>query len=149
MIAVPLATPNSGQTPCARLVFTTNAPTTLLRKSEAQMRQRRYVTAARVAELADTLTPREHAIVGTLDRVRLATTKQLERLHFAEGTPLANARQARRTLRKLVEAHVLSTLDRRVGGGNRGSSQAVYALDRAGQRLASAAGPAGGSRPPP
>lgn len=110
------------------------------------MSPRQYVTAARVEQLADRLTARDRAIIETLDRLRVATTSQLQRLHFTGGTPLANARQARRTLRRLVESDVLARLDRRVGGGTRGSSQAVYALSVAGQRLASACGPAGGSR---
>ncbi len=110
------------------------------------MSRRRRVTEARVAQLERLLSPREVALVETLDRLRLASTKQLERLHFAAGTELANARQARRTLARLVELRVLSRLDRRVGGAQPGSSDYPYALDVAGQRLASACGPAGGTR---
>ena len=104
------------------------------------------ITEAYVARLAERLGPRDLAVIETLDRVRVATGKQLERLHFAGGTPRANTRQAQRRLRHLVELRALAVLDRSVGGPAGGSAQAVYALDAAGQRLASAVGPAGGSR---
>ena len=105
-----------------------------------------YVTEQRVAALAASLTPREHAIIDTLDRLRVASTSQLRRLHFNESSPHSNARNVRRTLAKLVGKRVLSQLERRVGGQEGGSSEAVFALDAAGQRLASVCGPAGGTR---
>ena len=110
------------------------------------MSARVRVTEAYAAELAQTLTPREHAVVQTLDRLRLASVKQLERLHFADGTAQANARRARRTLARLTERRVVVLLERRVGGVRAGSRGSVYALDAAGQRLASACGPAGVTR---
>jgi len=107
---------------------------------------RQRVTEAYVGRLATRLSPRDLAVVATLDRVRVATGDQLKRLHFAEGTPRANARQAQRRLGQLVGLRVLAELDRRVGGSGGGSTQAVYALDSAGQRLGAACGPAGGLR---
>ena len=104
------------------------------------------ITEAYVARLAETLSQRDLAVIETLDRVRVATAKQLERLHFADGTPQANARQNQRRLRRLVEVRAVAVLERAVGGPQGGSAQAVYALDAAGQRLASACGPAGGTR---
>lgn len=105
------------------------------------------VTEARVNELAERLTPTEREVIETLDRVRLATAVQLERLHFVgEGSPSTVARRARRTLARLVERRVLARLERRVGGVRAGSAGFIYALDAAGQRLASACGPAGGMR---
>lgn len=110
------------------------------------MRVRQRVSEARVAQLSEQLSPRELALIETLDNVRLATALQLERIHFREGTPLANARQCRRTLKRLADLRVLARLDRRVGGVRAGSAGYIYALDVAGQRLASASGPAGGIR---
>ncbi|MFL5900132.1 MAG: replication-relaxation family protein [Solirubrobacterales bacterium] len=107
---------------------------------------RRRVTAAHVARLAETLSARELAVVATLDRVRVATAGQLRRLHFTAGTERANARQAQRRLRVLVERRVLAELDRQIGGTGGGSAQAIYALDVAGQRLGEMLGPAGGRR---
>ena len=111
------------------------------------MSPRASVTEALVAALEARLTPTEQAVVETLDRVRLATGAQLERLHFVgEGTSHTVARRARRTLTRLVGLRVLSRLNRRIGGVRAGSAGYVYALDVAGQRLASACGPAGGAR---
>jgi hypothetical protein len=96
--------------------------------------------------LAQTLTARDLSIVATLDRVRVASVKQLERIHFAGGRPQANARQVRHRLAHLTNARVVIRLERRVGGVRAGSAGTVYGLDVAGQRLASACGPAGGIR---
>lgn len=110
------------------------------------MSPRARVTEAYVAELAQELTPRELALVHDLDRLRLASAKQLERLHVTAESPQANATQARRTLARLTERRVVTRLERRVGGVRAGSRGSVYALDAAGQRLASVCGPAGGVR---
>jgi len=110
------------------------------------MSTRVRVTEAYVAELAHELTPRELALVQDLDRLRLASVKQLERLHFTAESPKSNARQAQRTLARLTELRVVVLLERQVGGVRAGSRGSVYALDVAGQRLASACGPAGGVR---
>lgn len=110
------------------------------------MTARTRVTEAYVARLAHELTTREKAVVESLDRLRLASVKQLERLHFGSGSERANARQARRTLQRLSGLRVVCLLDRRVGGVRAGSRGSVFALDVAGQRLASACGPAGGVR---
>lgn len=104
------------------------------------------VTSPYVERLAATLSKRDLAVVETLDRLRVATPSQLQRLHFASGTKAAGARQTWRRLRALTDLRVVTVLERRIGGGPRGSSQAVLALDTAGQRLASASGPAGGRR---
>lgn len=107
---------------------------------------RRRVTNAYVERLTVELPERDLALVESLDRLRVATAEQLRRLHFTDGTAAANARQVWRRLRALTELRVVTVLERRIGGGRGGSSQAVYALDTAGQRLASACGPAGGRR---
>ena len=104
------------------------------------------VTAARVEKLDAQLSARDRAVIETLDLLRVCCTRQIERLHFIRGTDLANARMCRKTLKRLVSLGVISRLERRVGGVRAGSSGFVYALDTAGQRLASASGPAGGRR---
>lgn len=110
------------------------------------MTPRARITEARVAQLQELLAPRDLAVVETLDNVRLAAATQLERLHFTDGTELANARQCRRALARLTSLRVLSRLHRPIGGVRAGSAGYVYTLDVAGQRLASASGPAGGIR---
>lgn len=105
---------------------------------------RRYATKQRIALLERTLTPREKAIIDTLDRLRVATTEQLRRICFADLTPRSAARQAPAILRSLVARQVVVKLERQVGGVRAGSKAAVWSLDTAGQRLASSCGPAGG-----
>lgn len=112
------------------------------------MTPRRYITKARLAVLEQSLTPRERAIIDTLDRLRVATTEQLRRLHFADLTPRSAARQAPRTLASLTERRIACKLERQLGGVRAGSRAAVWSLDVAGQRLApSSCGPAGGYHP--
>lgn len=105
-----------------------------------------HITAERAEQIAGRLTPREHEVVQTLDRLRVASSFQLQRLHVWEGTPASNVRQARRLLAHLTELRVVARLERRVGGATSGSDGYVYGLDVAGQRIASACGPAGGLR---
>jgi hypothetical protein len=107
----------------------------------------RYVTGRRLAQLERSLSTRDRAIVCTLDTLRVATTEQLKRLHFADLTELSAARQAPRVLRRLAAERVVCCLERRLGGVRAGSAAAVWALDTAGQKLASACGPAGGPEP--
>jgi hypothetical protein len=108
------------------------------------MRRQPYVTAKRLAALERTLGPRERAVIDTLDRLRVATTEQLRRLHFADLTPRSAARQAPKTLARLAEQRITCKLGRQLGGARAGSRAAVWSLDTAGQRLASVCGPAGG-----
>jgi hypothetical protein len=105
---------------------------------------RRYATRKRIAHLERTLTPRERAIIDTLDRLRVATTEQLRRIHFADLTARSAARQAPALLASLASRQVVVKLERQVGGVRAGSKAAVWSLDTAGQRLASSCGPAGG-----
>lgn len=108
---------------------------------------RRYVTAKRLAHLEETLAPREKAIISTLDRLRVATTEQLRRIHFHDLTPRSAARQTPALLASLAARQVVVRLERQVGGVRAGSRAAVWSLDVAGQKLASACGPAGGRKP--
>ncbi|MGC1165827.1 MAG: replication-relaxation family protein [Solirubrobacterales bacterium] len=107
---------------------------------------RPYLTAGRLADLERTLAPRERAIIETLDRLRVATTDHLKRLHFADLTPHSASREAPRLLARLAERRIVLKLERQLGGIRAGSRAAVWSLDLAGQRLASVCGPAGGRR---
>lgn len=104
------------------------------------------VTAVRVAKLDEQLGSRDRAVIDSLDLLRVCSVRQLERLHFVDGTDLANARACRKALERLATLGVITRLERRVGGVRAGSAGFVYALDTAGQRLASGSGPAGGRR---
>jgi hypothetical protein len=93
------------------------------------------VRSARVIALAETLSEREWLVMETINRLRLATGLQLERLHFADLHGKSRSVVRWRVLKRLVDGKVLMPLARRVGGGLRGSGQLAYALDTAGERL--------------
>lgn len=95
----------------------------------------RRVRSALVVALAETLTERDWLILETVNRLRLATGLQLERLHFADLTGKSKSVVRWRVLKRLVDAQALMPLARRVGGSLRGSAQLTYALDVAGERL--------------
>jgi hypothetical protein len=110
-----------------------------IRKGTSMMRPgigRQRVRWAYVEALAERLTDRDWQIIATLDRVRLATGLQLERLHFNDLGTRSRSVMRWRVLKRLVDARVLLPLDRRVGTARRGSSKLVYVLDSAGSRLA-------------
>lgn len=110
------------------------------------MTPRPRLTAGRLAALVEHLSERDLSIVITLARVRMASARQLERLHFDGPNPVTAARRCRRTLERLVSVGLLARLERRIGGERAGSAGFVYALGLAGQRLAGGVGPAGRGR---
>jgi hypothetical protein len=86
--------------------------------------------------LADRLTQRDRAIVASVERFRLLSTRQVQRLHFAEhATAPAAARAANRTLQRLRDLGLIAALQRRIGGVRRGSASYVWQLAAAGERL--------------
>ena len=96
----------------------------------------RRVRVSYVEQLMDRLSARDWAILGTLHRVRLATSLQLERLHFSDlTTPASRNRVRRRVLKRLAEARVLATLEQQIGTAQQGSERLSYLLDSAGRRL--------------
>ena len=97
---------------------------------------RTYSTALRLDEFGLALSPRDWAILNTLADYRLASGHQLKRWHFpAHVTPEAQARAARRALRRLADLGLLDYLERRVGGVRAGSSGLAWHLSRTGWRL--------------
>ncbi len=96
---------------------------------------RSRITAGQVVYVMDRLGDRDQAIMATVGRVRVASARQLERIHFTDSTPLSNARSARATLARLAGWRVLARLDRRVGGVRSGSAGYAYSLDVVGQRV--------------
>jgi len=85
--------------------------------------------------LAETLSARDWAIVGTVYLIRLASGRQLERLYFGQLAGRSRSVMRWRVLKRLVDARVLTTLDRRIGTSHHGSRGLRYALDTGGQRL--------------
>jgi hypothetical protein len=77
---------------------------------------------------------RELGVLRDLDRVRALTGRQLERLHFASlATSNARGSARRRTMQRLVEVQLVTTLSRRIGGERAGSAGLVYVLDSRGR----------------
>jgi len=94
-------------------------------------------TRRRLTALSEQLSARDQTIVGELDRLRLLSGAQLERLFFT-ATEQAATRSGlrRRTLGRLTRLGLLVVLPRRVGGVRAGSAGNVYRLSPEGQRLA-------------
>jgi len=82
------------------------------------------------------LTPTHRAIIKTLSIVRVATSKQLERLHFISGNRGTRLRMCNYTLRRMTDLGVLVRWRRPNGGPGGGSEVFCYALDRPGQLIA-------------
>ena len=78
--------------------------------------------AGHVERLRESLSERDWAVMRDVARLRLVTGEQLERLHFAELTEPSRPVVRRRVLGRLVQARVLATLERRIGGVRAGSA---------------------------
>ncbi len=90
---------------------------------------------APVAWLAERLSDRDWQVVEAVNRLRMMSGNQLERVYFAALTGHTRAVVRGRVLRRLVHWRVLAVLPRRIGGAMRGSSGLIYVLDVAGARL--------------
>jgi Replication-relaxation len=101
---------------------------------------------ARRKMVVSELSERDLAILGDLARLRLLAGRLIERLHFADGSPLTAARKSRSSLQRLYESGLIVRLERRIGGIRAGSSGFVYGLSAQGQKLVETSGPAGGKR---
>ena len=92
--------------------------------------------ARRLSRLRSNLSDRDLAVLTSVGELRLATSRHLEALHYADAaTPLTAARKARRALSRLVSLQLLQRLERQIGGLHAGSVGFIYALTDAGRRL--------------
>jgi hypothetical protein len=94
------------------------------------------VRPAYVGWLADRMSERDWQITSAVNRLRVASGEQIERLCFvdvSEGHSRIVTRS--RVLARLVDWRVLVPLTRRIGGPRRGSSAQLFALDTGGTRL--------------
>ena len=79
--------------------------------------------------LRDVLTGRDVAVLADVDRFRLLSTRQIQRLHFTDHTTAQAATRATHRVLQRLEGHgVLARLERRVGGPQRGSATALWQL---------------------
>jgi hypothetical protein len=96
------------------------------------------VSRARFLGLAEELDEAERQLIFDMDKVKLATHRQLAAL-VAPSEPTASAasqaRAMRRRLARLTELGVLARLERTIGGRRAGSQGHVYYLGPVGQRL--------------
>ncbi|MCU1580043.1 MAG: hypothetical protein JWP19_2247 [Rhodoglobus sp.] len=80
-------------------------------------------------QLREMLTERDLAVLVDVDRFRLLSTRQIQRLHFTDhATGQAATRATHRVLQRLESHRVLARLERRVGGPQRGSAAALWQL---------------------
>jgi len=81
-------------------------------------------------QLRDALTARDLAIVMDIERFRLLSTRQIERLHFGQdhSSKQAATRATHRVLQRLESHQIVNRLERRVGGPQRGSAAALWQL---------------------
>lgn len=94
--------------------------------------KRPYVTAARLEAIGSSLSGRDWLIVDDINRLRLISGQQIQRLHY--GTSSSDAAVCRRQLGRLVGKRVLVRFRRHVAGAV-GPGWSVYALDVGGRRL--------------
>lgn len=79
---------------------------------------------------------RDRAILDDVARLRLATGKQIQELHFNNIALKSRARVRRRVLARLVSWGVLKPLrHRRIGGIRAGSEGLIFTLDTLGRKL--------------
>ncbi len=72
------------------------------------------------------LEDRDKLIIEFVNRFRMVTAKQIERLFFADGSLISRDKRRRRTLARLVKWGQLSRLGRPMGGSQGGSESYVY-----------------------
>lgn len=98
-------------------------------------------TAARISrrqleDLTGNLRNREQAILQALGDCRYMTTGQISQMHFGDApSDSAAIRAANRTVHRLEDHGLISSLNRRVGGARAGSSSYVWSLTNPGLRF--------------
>lgn len=78
------------------------------------------------------LSPRDDLIVSTVQRFRQVRAKQIERLVFADASPISRDRWCRLRLQKLSERGYINRLPRAIGG--LGSDGFIYQRPKKGKR---------------
>jgi len=79
--------------------------------------------------MSELLTERDLAVLRDIERFRLLSTRQVQRLHFADHASSQAATRATHRVLQRLEAHgTLSRLERRIGGPQRGSAAALWQL---------------------
>lgn len=92
------------------------------------------------------LSTRDIAVLESLYRLRLLTSRQVQRLHVPDGSALTRSRRTRALLARLVELGVVIRLERTVTGVQPGSSVPVFGLSGLGLAVLDVQGPYGRRR---
>lgn len=98
------------------------------------------MTAKTTQDLGFHLTDRDTRILEDLERFRLLTTRQIQRLHLPakpygdHATVSAATRGTTRILRRLEALKAVARLQRRIGGQEHGSALTIWQLDYSGER---------------
>lgn len=88
-----------------------------------------------VRDLDAGLDDRDRLILSSLERLRLLSSRHVQRLHFTDhASDRAAARACSRCLRRLHELGLVAPLVRRVGGVRKGSASYVWQLAATGER---------------
>jgi hypothetical protein len=99
-------------------------------------RPTRRLNAQQVERVQQSLSPRDKAILTSLEQHRFLTTDHVQRLHFQDhATPAAAGRVCRRVLERLARHGVIEHLERRIGGVRAGSASHVWRVGLIGDRL--------------
>lgn len=106
----------------------------------------RLIPAARAEQVRRELSPRELAVLQVLQRVRLASLRQLQRLAVVDGLPRVRTRRAQLLMTKLAKIGVVTRFSRRIGGVRAGSSGYIYGLSELGYAVLAADGSGVGSK---
>lgn len=98
-------------------------------------RLRKRLSGRQLDAIAGQLSGRDRRALEAVSRFGVMSGAQLQELLWAEVSPSARGRVARRGLARLVRLDVLAPLARRVGGERAGSASTTFAVGRAGQYL--------------
>lgn len=134
---VPPASPDTGARAPQNAAPTSSAAVTTSANPSRKSRTR-GPGRARLLQLADALSERDRAVLGSIDAHRYATTRHLAAWHFADHASAATGlRVCRRVLTRLHGHGLVDHLAQRVGGVRSGSSGVVWHLAPAGDRMLS------------
>ncbi|WP_431774554.1 replication-relaxation family protein [Streptomyces cucumeris] len=97
------------------------------------VKPRKY--GARVGRLRNRLSERDLAVLTILQRVRLTSLRQLQRLLVTDGSPAARTRRAQLLMTRLTELGLVTRFSRVIGGVRAGSSGFIYGLSGLGQAV--------------
>ena len=89
-----------------------------------------------LSHLAEALSERDLRILHDMEEFRLLSTRQIQRLHFADGHASISAatRACTRVMARLKSHGLVSTLGRRIGGVRQGSAGLTWQLAASGER---------------